>query len=667
MCRWRGLLLAACGWLTACSAAHGTITFRTASDVRVGAGPTAVAFAAVDGPRLVVGRDAGLALVGPLDSDFPIATRVGSVQFVKSVIVGAFTARAAVDIACIAGTEPAVNVLRHTGAMDFDRTPDVTLPARPRRLRRGPVGTDGMHGIFASHDAGIAWLAPLGGGRFATHSVSTHPFPTDFDVGDLDRDGLTDVVVVDSGDNRLQVAMGRAGNTFATTLMVPTVRQPSRVVVADGNADGRPDLFVVGKPGAAVQWQTETGTFGAPTMLWSDPQLGDAAAADADGDGAIDLVVANAGRGIVALLLGLGDGTFELRRSYAVGAGPTKLVVADVTRDDRPDILVLNELSDSVTLLRGLGGGHFDGAPTIIGTAVDFAAIAVTDIDADGHLDMAVTSEQTGRLSLFLGNGHGDFAALPAIPVGRQLRGIVAGDLDGNGVTDLAMSDFGADRVAILAGNGQGGFAPPRYLNVGQGPAGITTGDFQGRGPIDLAVANSLADSVTVLYNDGRGDFPTAVTFPVVSRPSFLLVGDVNKDRRPDLLVGNDYSDTVSILHGDGRALDRPRTDRLASSARAALAEDFDRDGHVDLAIPNEVGKAIDILPGRGKGAFGERLTVPVGHQPRSVVSGDFNGDGRIDLVVLHRDPPAITILLNLTPPSAATRRASLTPGEQTH
>lgn len=693
MCRWRGLLLAACGLLIASPAAQGTIAFRTASEIRVGAGPLSIAYANLEGPRLIVGRDGGLALVGPLDSDFPTTARIGSIQFAKSVVVGAFTGHGSLDIACIAGTDPVISILkgtgqkgtgqkdtgqkdtgqrdtgqRDTGNDDFGRPANVEIPGRPRRLRPGGTGVEGTTGIFVAHDAGVSWLAPLGGGRFVTYTVSAQPFPTEFDVGDVNGDGAPDVVIVDGGENRLHILTGHNNGTFDAATYVPTLRKPTHVIVADGNADGRADLFVIGQPGLAVHWTNADGTYKGAEKLWTDSQLDDATAADADGDGTLDVVVTNSGRGIVGLLLGAGDGTFELRRSYVVGAGPSAVIVADVTRDNRPDILVLNELGDSVTLLRGLGGGHFDGAPTVIGTAVEFSAMTIADLDEDGHLDIAVTSEQAGRLSLFLGNGRGDFAALPALPVGRQLRGIVAGELDGNEFVDLAISDFGADRVAILAGNGRGSFEPPRYVNVGLGPGAIVTGNFQGLGNVDLAVANSLADSVTLLYNDGKGGFANAVSFPVVPHPSFLLVGDINSDRRPDLLVGNDYSDSVTILNGDGHTLDDPHTDKLKSNARTALAEDFDHDGYVDLAVPNEVGKAIDILPGVRGGGFGERMTVPVGHQPRSIATGDLNGDGRTDLVVLHRDPPAVTILLNETArPHDAVRQARLTGDEHSH
>jgi hypothetical protein len=112
-------------------------------------------------------------------------------------------------------------------------------------------------------------------------------------------------------------------------------------------------------------------------------------------------------------------------------------------------------LGAPVTLLRGLGGGHFEGAPAIIGTTVDFAD------DGGRHRPRWTPRhrrhQRTERwLSLFFGNGRGDFAALPVIPVGRQLQGIVAADLDGNGAIDSAISDFGGDRVAILLGDGRG-------------------------------------------------------------------------------------------------------------------------------------------------------------------------------------------------------------------
>jgi hypothetical protein len=172
-----------------------------------------------------------------------------------------------------------------------------------------------MAGIFASHDAGVSFLEPVGGGRFTIQTVSTHAFPTEFGVGDINGDGLADVVIVDSGGNSLQVVLRAPNGAFEAARMVPTVRKPNHVLVADGNADRRADLFIIGQPGAAVQWQAPDGTYGEPVMLWTIPNWATPPRRTSTAT-ARSTVVANGGRGIVALLHGLGDGTFELRRSY---------------------------------------------------------------------------------------------------------------------------------------------------------------------------------------------------------------------------------------------------------------------------------------------------------------------------------------------------------------
>ena len=144
---------------------------------------------------------------------------------------------------------------------------------------------------------------------------------------------------------------------------------PGAVKPADLNGDGIPDLAVAdgGGDNVLVYLGLGDGQFG-PALngghgffTGTDP-VG-VTAADVNGDGRPDLVVANRGSDDVSILLNVpqGDGfTFILGQRLRAGTGPAATVVGDVTGDGKPDILVSNSLSNSATLLPGVGGGFFN-------------------------------------------------------------------------------------------------------------------------------------------------------------------------------------------------------------------------------------------------------------------------------------------------------------------
>jgi hypothetical protein len=74
------------------------------------------------------------------------------------------------------------------------------------------------------------------------------------------------------------------------------------------------------------------------------------AAGDFNGDGHLDLAVANSGDGTVSILLGKGDGTFQAAQTYAVGSFPTSVTVGDFNSDGHLDLAVATrELSCIIT------------------------------------------------------------------------------------------------------------------------------------------------------------------------------------------------------------------------------------------------------------------------------------------------------------------------------
>src|SRR5258708_34943123 len=87
------------------------------------------------------------------------------------------------------------------------------------------------------------------------------------------------------------------------------------------------------------------------------------AVAELNGDGALDIAVANNQfAGSVSVLLGNGDGSFQAAQSYDVGVNPSSVAVGDFNGDGMLDLAVANFYSNNVSVLLGNGDGSFQAA-----------------------------------------------------------------------------------------------------------------------------------------------------------------------------------------------------------------------------------------------------------------------------------------------------------------
>ncbi len=316
-------------------------------------------------------------------------------------------------------------------------------------------------------------------------------------------------------------------------------------------------------------------------------------AGDFNGDGHLDLAVADTGSETVSVLLGNGDGTFQPPAYYAVGTDPDAIVAGDFNGDGRLDLAVENS-----------------------GSNINFFP---------------------GTVSVLLGNGDGTFQSQVTDAVGSRPVSIVAGDFNGDGRLDLAVANIGSDMVSVLLGNGDGTFQPQVTYAVGSGPDSIVAGDFNGDGRLDLAVANWNDGTVSVLLGNGDGTFQPQVTYAVGSGPDAIVAGDFTGDGHLDLAVANYFDDTVSVLLGNGDGTFQPQvTYAVGWDPGAIVAGDFSGDGHLDLAVANELSGTVSVLLGNGDGTFQPQVTYAVGSGPDAIVAGDFNGDGHLDLAVAN-------------------------------
>jgi len=236
----------------------------------------------------------------------------------------------------------------------------------------------------------------LGGGKFSSRSASH--------LG-RETNGRTRLAMERLEDRTLPSL------TFPTILTLSTGRSPGSVAIGDVNNDGIPDLVINNAldNSVGVYLGIGGGKFGSeanysvgPDSVPSQIALGDF------GNGHLDIAVADAGRfqggDRVSILLGNGDGTFQSPVLYTVGTGPGRVVAADLTGNHILDLVVSNEFSNSVSVLMGNGNGTFQPAVNY-SVGVNPLDIGVADFNKDGIPDIAVANFRD-RKSTRLNSSH---------------------------------------------------------------------------------------------------------------------------------------------------------------------------------------------------------------------------------------------------------------------
>jgi hypothetical protein len=298
--------------------------------------------------------------------------------------------------------------------------------------------------------------------------------------------------------------------------------------------------------------------------------------ADLDGDGRLDLAVANSQANSVSVLLGHGDGTFGPKTDFPTGDFPQSVAIGDVNGDGRPDLVVANAGAGStVSVLLGHGDGTF-GPKTDFATGFNPFSVAIGDLNRDGKPDLVVANASFNTVSVLLGRGDGTFGPKTDFPTGDEPQFVAIGDLNGDGRPDVVVVNSFSNTVSVWLGNGNGSFALRTDFGTGSFPLSVAIGDLNSDGHLDLAVTNGGANTVSVLLGNGDGTFGPKTDFGTGDFPFSGAIGDLNGDGRPDLAVANANSNTVCVLLNTGGGIPTPITlgliDARAEPGRVELS-----------------------------------------------------------------------------------------------
>ncbi len=376
---------------------------------------------------------------------------------------------------------------------------------------------------------------------------------------DFDSDGDLDLVLVQTfspptvPETRARVRAFRNNNgTFVdvtdAVLGNVTMVHPRHSAVGDFNGDGRADLLYVGHgtdtppfPGeqSKLLIQTPDGRLAdeSGTRL---PQRSafthNVAAADIDGDGDLDIYMANVNGGVIGPRFYINN-----------GAG----VFTESTDRLPPDIA-------------NRTGGRV------------FTASLLVDVNADNRPDLIVGGENNAPNELLLNNGSGTFVRSAAFTLPAKVGGpdwstvaLATADFNGDGAPDVLLGTTGGSELLADGRtiNGYGIAGLQLLLNRGDGTfhdatstAGFTwsanerwvvwtrIADLDGDGRPDVLAQVRLANGTAarVFLNRGAGRFVDATAAYGVTRGSYFLPADFDRDGRTDIVSGTQTAVTVA-------------------------------------------------------------------------------------------------------------------------
>ena len=345
---------------------------------------------------------------------------------------------------------------------------------------------------------------------------------------------------------------------------------------------------------------------------------------------------------------------------------------ADLDGDGDLDIVLANEFQAN-TLLFNDGEGRFtNGSQRLPQEVHDSEDVAIADYDRDGDLDLFFCSEDDVTLGwlnvheFYLNDGEGNFSPAPAYQLpDTKANAIIAVHIDEDEYPDLVLGNDGQNRLFI--NNGDNTFTEetadrlPAIQDVTQD---INAADVDSDGDLDLFIGNE--DGNRLLINDGSGVFvdESASRLPqgLNLETRKATFADVDKNGSLDVFLSNvsfipgrDRQNRLFLNDGNGFFSDVSST-HLPTEAEYTLDAvfcDLDEDGDLDLVSTgiDIVGNSISILPLKaylndGQGKFTEATEAVLGDlyglKGLGVITADLNGDGMPDIYACDRKDNAV-------------------------
>ncbi len=342
--------------------------------------------------------------------------------------------------------------------------------------------------------------------------------------------------------------------------------------------------------------------------------------------------------------------------------GSMDVRAADLDGDGDLDIVLANEFQAN-TILSNDGTGVFSN--TTMGNLPqeihDSEDVAIADFNNDGHLDLIFCSEDdinqgwSNVHEYYFGDGTGSFIAANYQFPDSEANAVITVDINGDDLPDVLFGNKGGTGVFINNGDGTFTQENDRIPQVNRTTQDLNMADVDGDGDLDLFEGNENGNLLHI--NDGNGYFSDETTSRLPQGLNIetrkVTFGDVDGDNDIDIFLSNvlfipgkNPQNRLFVNDGTGVFSDvsmaqLPTDNDLTIDG---IFEDIDQDGDLDLFVANVFGAHIKVYENNGSGFFGDSTSTVFGENytrdALGVFAADFNGDDLNDVYICDRKMP---------------------------
>lgn len=555
----------------------------------------------------------------------------------------------------------------------------------PRNIRIGDLNNDQFDDVVMVHDeqqggAGQKYGVILGNGDGSFQAITVYfveagngfPEAVSLTLGNFDGDDNLDLAVAlsNSQEDEIVSYLGNGDGTFTLVDVFTVGKDPFNLINRDLNGDGFSDLLVsnTGSNKVTIHTNKGDGTFRNAIPggdLWNYTatafRLGDAprwiTMADVNGDLMPDLLSANEEGNDVSVLIADTDTSFIRGPQYGIGSPPQAFpsggAAEDFNNDGYPDLAITNWGSSNspstVSVLLNAGDGTFL-PKTNYTVGVNPDNVIAADFTQDGEIDLAVLNTRDSVFSVLSGVGDGTFNEAIHFSLGynpavlKSMRDMVMADFNEDNLHDIAIVNYNEDYLALFFGSLESVFEDVVKINTPGGfPERLSAADFNGDGHQDILLqkdAQFIGEDTKfeVYLGDGNGDFsdPEITTWQG-ENSRFILSLNANNDEYPDMIIFDSKfelkKDELFFFEGNGDGTFSLFNTLELIDPSALFAADVAGDENIDLLVGSFTNADVKVFEGQGNGNFSERWpSYGAGNGISFFTSGDFNQDGMLDL-----------------------------------